>query len=249
MPHQTSPAIHPFPPTPPPPTPLICHVSESLINKNKNSSGQKVDGWSRSAKAQGASHSSQQWSGVQAGAPGDGARIDPIKNHRVGRSFCSFTFMSGDKGPGCTAVSDIQIRTKSDAQIIEDLNEQLKGQFKIMRTHSKTHFWNQKMVVRYLWEVVGPGYREQRAKYGLEGKWGLLMWDSFGGNKAVLTKAERDEWSEAFMVYILGQDRISWKPLLMYIYIYIYTRLGVIYDEYIYINIYIYIYISNLSNL
>ncbi len=65
------------------------------------------------------------------------------------------------------------------------------------------------MFIRWLWEIATPSYRALRAKYGLEGEWGILLTDSFGGYAADEIRSEIERWSKANCCHIMG---LTWGP-------------------------------------
>ena len=103
----------------------------------------------------------------------------------------------------------IQQVTQDDVKMVESMNDKHRGKFKVFRTHKKGHMWDAQMFIRWLWEIAGPTYRSLRKKYGLEGVWGMLLADAFGGYTSKSIRSELLKWSEAFLVHILG---VTWGP-------------------------------------
>jgi hypothetical protein len=73
----------------------------------------------------------------------------------------------------------------------------------------KTHQFNKDTVIQYLRRLVAPAFREKRKRLKLQHKRGLLIWDAFGGAKAIATKEERKEWEDLLNVDILGPEEMT----------------------------------------
>ena len=76
----------------------------------------------------------------------------------------------------------------------------------------KTHQFNKETVIQYLRYVVAPAFREKRKRLGLQLERGLLIWDAFGGAKAIATREQRREWEDHFKVDILGPEEMARDP-------------------------------------
>jgi len=84
------------------------------------------------------------------------------------------------------------------------MNKKHAGKMLVWNAGGKTHQFNKDTVIQYLRRVVAPAFREKRKRLKLQHRRGLLIWDAFGGAKAITTKEERQEWEELLNVDILG---------------------------------------------
>ncbi len=75
----------------------------------------------------------------------------------------------------------------------QELNQKHKGNMLIWSS-GKSHQFNKDTVLEFLRKVVAPAFRSKRKRLGLNQQRGLLIWDAFGGAKAIATKEQRKEW-------------------------------------------------------
>ncbi len=113
---------------------------------------------------------------------GEFVRQPNVAQSRMPHTTCTSIWASGEHGPLTMVFEAAYVSQKR----VDAVNAKYKGRAWVMRSTTDTHFFNADTTIRMWTHCLKPAFASRRAKLGLQGKKGAVMFDAFTGNTATL---------------------------------------------------------------